>query len=366
MVEEVAIETVEQEYLHWPTSKFKDPIDVDNGIRLQKAPSSVATQWWSKKWLDIIMSFGLGVRFQRAMMYASRGQVLKIEIENGLVKACVQGSDPEPYRVIIAAKTIPKAIWTSILQELGQESRFAISLTSGEMPPEEELQAAFRNSGALLFPDRQGELQTKCSCPDWSNPCKHVAAVYLLLAAEFDRDPFLIFKLRGLSHDELFFLLSTQYDEGGGHGALTSETTPAASSPETAIDCTSAAQNTDTAQATSSWQGSDLERESAGESSSAVADNTSGAPEISILESKVSSNPFDPGRYWRCSLEAQQIFGEWQPAPVSASLAASLGDFPFWQSREDLMPALKRVYEEATPQAIEMLCRQDPENSEPV
>src|SRR5206468_289734 len=44
---------------------------------------------------------------------------------------------------------------------------------------------------------------TACSCPDWSNPCKHIAAVYYLLGEEFDRDPFLIFRLRGLDRDEL-------------------------------------------------------------------------------------------------------------------------------------------------------------------
>src|SRR3954449_1858510 len=54
-----------------------------------------------------------------------------------------------------------------------------------------------------LFPQKQADLKTECSCPDWSNPCKHVAAVYYLLGEEFDRDPFLLFRLRGLSRDEL-------------------------------------------------------------------------------------------------------------------------------------------------------------------
>jgi len=45
------------------------------------------------------------------------------------------------------------------------------------------------------FPVRASEPHTDCSCPDWSNPCKHIAAVYYLLGEEFDRDPFLIFRL---------------------------------------------------------------------------------------------------------------------------------------------------------------------------
>ena len=68
-----------------------------------------------------------------------------------------------------------------------------------------------------MFPDRQDDLETDCSCPDWSNPCKHVAAVYLLLGEEFDRDPFLIFRMRGMDREDLLgpeFRRSAQTLEG--------------------------------------------------------------------------------------------------------------------------------------------------------
>ncbi|MCI0528593.1 MAG: hypothetical protein L0Y56_14235, partial [Nitrospira sp.] len=45
------------------------------------------------------------------------------------------------------------------------------------------------------------------SCPDWSNPCKHIAAVYYLLAERFDEDPFLIFKLRGRTKEQIIQIL---------------------------------------------------------------------------------------------------------------------------------------------------------------
>jgi len=59
-----------------------------------------------------------------------------------------------------------------------------------------------------LFPQKQRDLKTNCSCPDWSNPCKHIAAVYYLLGEEFDRDPFLIFRLRGIAREDFVKLLS--------------------------------------------------------------------------------------------------------------------------------------------------------------
>ena len=48
---------------------------------------------------------------------------------------------------------------------------------------------------------------TDCSCPDWSNPCKHIAAVFYLMAESFDNDPFLLFKLRGMEREDLLATL---------------------------------------------------------------------------------------------------------------------------------------------------------------
>ncbi len=66
-----------------------------------------------------------------------------------------------------------------------------------------EIESAFAECGTSLFPNRMDDLTTDCSCPDWSNPCKHIAAVYYLIGEEFDRDPFLMFRLRGKRREDL-------------------------------------------------------------------------------------------------------------------------------------------------------------------
>ncbi|WP_269849999.1 SWIM zinc finger family protein [Methanosarcina horonobensis] len=71
----------------------------------------------------------------------------------------------------------------------------------------EDIDSVFRETGLSLFPETLDDLETDCSCPDWSNPCKHIAAVYYLLGEEFDRDPFLIFKLRGVDMDDFMSIL---------------------------------------------------------------------------------------------------------------------------------------------------------------
>ena len=73
----------------------------------------------------------------------------------------------------------------------------------------QDIEQAFADSGLSLFPAKMKDLETDCSCPDWSNPCKHIAAVYYLLGEEFDRDPFLIFKLRGMEREGLVGLLKS-------------------------------------------------------------------------------------------------------------------------------------------------------------
>ena len=109
--------------------------------------------------------------------------------------ARVQGSRARPYLVRIRVETLDEADRDKLAAELLARPVFAAKLLAGQMP--EDVEDLFRDAGLSLFPDSEDGLETDCSCPDWTNPCKHIVAVYLLLGEEFDRDPFLVFKLRG-------------------------------------------------------------------------------------------------------------------------------------------------------------------------
>src|SRR5262249_14112922 len=156
---------------------------------------------------------------------ARGGQVLSVAIEKGMVKAKVQGSRPKPYDVTIEVATLSESNWAKVLDALGRQALFAAKLLAGEMP--QDIEEPFKGVGLSLFPTKLGDLKTDCSCPDWSNPCKHIAAVYYLLGEEFDRDPFLIFALRGLSRDALLSRLVTTAP-GGGRAKVSPETPPPA------------------------------------------------------------------------------------------------------------------------------------------
>src|SRR5262249_56135281 len=129
-----------------------------------------------------------------------RGQVVLVDIAKGEMKAKVQGSRPKPYDVKIKVKTLSDADWKKMAGALSTQAIFAAKLLAGEMP--QEIEQAFKDAGLSLFPAKLRDLETNFSCPDWSNPCKHNTAGYYLLGEEFDRDPVLIFKLRGATRGE--------------------------------------------------------------------------------------------------------------------------------------------------------------------
>jgi uncharacterized Zn finger protein len=94
---------------------------------------------------------------------------------------------------------------------MSEQAIFAAKLLAGEMP--QEIEQAFAAADVDLFPAHSGDLVTTCSCPDFANPCKHIAAVYFLLGERFDEDPFLIFELRGRTKDQIIAALRARRAE---------------------------------------------------------------------------------------------------------------------------------------------------------
>ena len=180
---------------------YSSPIEVKGGIKARSKRGAFGSSWWSKRWLQTLDEFDIGARLSRGRSYARRGQVISINVRSGVVKAKVQGSRNRPYSVSVEVRTISSDDWERVLQAFTDQPIIAASLLAGRMP--DDIDDTFRSIGLSMFPDRWNDLETDCSCPDYSNPCKHVAAVYLLLGEEFDRDPFLIFRLRGLERERL-------------------------------------------------------------------------------------------------------------------------------------------------------------------
>jgi len=182
------------------------PRPVTDGIRARSRRGSIAQTWWSERFIEVLESLGVGGRLQRGRTYARKGQVIDLEVSAGVVTANVQGTRARPYRVRIGVPAFDKTAWGRITDALAADAWYIARLLAGEMP--EDIEQAFRSVGLSLFPDSADELSLDCTCPDWSVPCKHIAAVFYLLAESFDDDPFGILTWRGRDREELLGALS--------------------------------------------------------------------------------------------------------------------------------------------------------------
>lgn len=182
-----------------------------DGIKAKSRRGKIGETWWADKWIAALEPLMDSGRLRRGKSYARRGQVLDIDIGPGEVRSRVQGSRRTPYRVTINVKTLSDAEWDKVIDAMAEQAIFAAKLLAGEMPP--DIEEAFWAAHVSLFPRRRDDLQTDCSCPDWANPCKHIAAVYYLLGERFDEDPFLIFQLRGRDKEQLLAELRARRSE---------------------------------------------------------------------------------------------------------------------------------------------------------
>jgi uncharacterized Zn finger protein len=277
------------------------PLAAKGGIKPQSKKGAFGESWWAGRWIAILESFQMGARLGRGRSYARRGQVLSITIDKGLAKASVQGSRPKPYDITIKIKTLSAAQWKKLAKIVSHQAIFAAKLLAGEMP--KDIEKVFRDAHLSLFPEKLKELDTDCSCPDWANPCKHIAAVYYILGEEFDRDPFLIFKLRGMNRKEMVALLGDGSVKKGPRG--TRGKSPTHETVE----------------------------------------------EVPLPPEPL---PMDISSFWSGSSLADYSFGEVRVPPVPAALPKRLGSFPFWQGEQRFLEAIEPIYAQASPHGVDM------------
>jgi uncharacterized Zn finger protein len=173
-----------------------------HGIKVRE----LGTTWWGQRWIKSLEQFSRDYlsRLGRGRTYARTGRVHDLSIGPGLVTAVVTGS--EPYDVSLRMDAFSTAEWNMAIKIMSREARYAAELLAGQMPA--DIDAVFRRCKRSLFPSKSHDLETDCSCPDWASPCKHVAAMHYVLGEAFDRDPFLLFELRGRTRDQVLAALS--------------------------------------------------------------------------------------------------------------------------------------------------------------
>ena len=159
----------------------------------------IATTFWGKAWCDNLEAYSdYANRLPRGRSYLSNGSVIDLQISAGKVNAMVQGS--ELYTIKIKIDALNPTRWAQFKKAAAGKVTNLLDLLQGKLS--KEILADITAKGAGLFPSPQ-EIHLECSCPDWADMCKHVAAVLYGVGTRLDSKPELFFTLRGVDGQEL-------------------------------------------------------------------------------------------------------------------------------------------------------------------
>ncbi|MEK7289408.1 MAG: hypothetical protein AAB067_04455, partial [Planctomycetota bacterium] len=163
--------------------------------------TAIAKTWWGKAWNKNLEAYAdYSNRIGRGRTYVRSGSVLDLQIQEGHVKALVQGSESDPYSIVIKIKSLEKNIWEEIKTFCAGKLDSLQELLMGKFP--EALSEMFTARGKGLFPSPK-EIDFDCSCPDMASMCKHIAATLYGVGARLDHEPNLFFLLRQIEIGDL-------------------------------------------------------------------------------------------------------------------------------------------------------------------
>lgn len=282
------------------------PRPVEDGIKARGKGKIGGETWWADRWISVLESFGWSNRLERGRSYARRGQVIEYEIEAGQIKAKVQGSRPKPYSVNIKVKQLSSSEWRNATEAMSRQAIFVAKLLAGEMP--KEIEDAFKRAKTSLFPNSARELKMDCSCPDWAVPCKHIAAVYYIVGEAFDRDPFLMFHLRGRSREGL---LEALRKKRAGSGA----------EPKAARD---------------------------------LVEVASAEPKEKPVTVPLA---LTPEKFWGSGKGLEEFHVSIAPPAVNVPVLRRLGAAPFWNERKDFFELMGELYARVSQFAVDRAYR---------
>lgn len=160
---------------------------------------TIAKTYWGKSWCENLESYSdFANRLPRGRSYVRNGLVVDLKIAAGSVTALVSGSST--YKVTIDVATLAKDKWQSIVKECSGKIDSIIELLKGKFSKSVMEVIARKDKGLFRNPN---EIKINCSCPDYAEVCKHVAAVFYGIGARLDIKPELLFTLRQVDHNEL-------------------------------------------------------------------------------------------------------------------------------------------------------------------
>jgi uncharacterized Zn finger protein len=164
----------------------------------------IASTFWGKAWCENLEAYSdYENRLPRGRSYLRNGSVVDLQIEKGMVTARVSGSSL--YTITVKIKPLTPDLWKSIQKDCAGQIDSLIELLQGKLSAGVMQIVTRRERGLFPMPK---EIDLDCSCPDWADLCKHVAATLYGVGARLDQNPGLLFLLRGVDPTDLISKVS--------------------------------------------------------------------------------------------------------------------------------------------------------------
>jgi uncharacterized Zn finger protein len=160
---------------------------------------TIAHSFWGKSWCTNLERYSdYASRVPRGRTYVRNGSVVDLQIAKGTITAMVAGS--ELYKIKITIAPVATGRWKAICRDCAGTIDSLIELLQGRFA--KGVMDRVCREGDGLFPSPT-EIKLSCSCPDWADMCKHVAAALYGVGARLDEKPQLLFVLRGVDENDL-------------------------------------------------------------------------------------------------------------------------------------------------------------------
>jgi uncharacterized Zn finger protein len=173
---------------------------------------TIAKSFWGKSWCENLERYSdYANRLPRGRSYIRNGSVIDLQVKRDEVIAMVSGS--EIYNIRVKVTPVSDKHWTAICGDCAGSIGSLVELLQGRLSKSVMERVCRKGDG--LFP-APNEIKLSCSCPDWADMCKHVAAVMYGVGARLDENPELLFVLRGVDENELIAKASKNVPLAGG------------------------------------------------------------------------------------------------------------------------------------------------------
>ena len=100
----------------------------------------------------------------------------------------------------LTVKALAARRWSAVIDDCAGQVTSLVELLEGKLS--RGVMEVVTDAVRGIFPSPT-EIALSCSCPDWATMCKHVAATMYGVGARLDRQPELLFLLRGVDPAQL-------------------------------------------------------------------------------------------------------------------------------------------------------------------